>query len=86
MAADRAAAILHHVADQLAHAGVQVHRALASEISGNAKNELLEIRIERAMRRHLDAEILEHRHTAVARAIRRATSRTRSSLKPARVL
>src|SRR5579871_6738035 len=64
MASDWTAAILGHIANQFAHAGMQVHPALAAEVSGDAKNQLLEIRVERAVRRHLDAEVLEHRHSS----------------------
>ena len=48
-------------------AGVDVHRAALREVAGQQIEQLLEVRVERAVRRLLDAEVLEDRHARRAR-------------------
>ena len=47
-------------ADQLAEVRAEIHRAGPAEVAGERVEELLEVGVQRAVRRHLDAEILDH--------------------------
>ena len=59
LARDRRLCVTPEVAAQLGDAAVQVHAAGVSEVAGQQEEQLLEVGVERRVRRLLDAEVLE---------------------------
>ena len=63
------------VARERRHPRVQVHRAGLGEVAGEQPEQLVEVGAEDAVRRLLDAEVLERRDAESAAAMRRAAAR-----------
>ena len=72
---DRRLGVAAEVAAELAMPRVDVHRPRAAEVAGQQEQQLLEVGVERRVRRLLDAEVLEDRD---ARGLRDAAARSRA--------